>query len=348
MILAFSRFTLVIGGLLGGFAATRFVDWQSELGLPRYYVIFLLIILGGSDRIRSWRHRRPRAHLSVAQGPATVPPNGICRSTVGHRRHHRRSRRCPSGVCPLRLLKPEWLSTTVTVLLTITAAYVSAGVALSRRRDLVAIFPRLAPPGARHRWRACGSARHECRYRWALPRAAPAWLHARQAARSPVRALGATGRSLTPPTTIDGRGRRGLDLLSSLPSEMTVEVFEADYPDTPQVDDKLMRLAVDAKCPHRHGRLQPGQGRSRPRPRSPQSQRRRFRAASDLPARRKHPPPYHQDGQEAEQGVGHLDDGTHGCGAGVAAPIVGKDTDVEVDFGTAADFCGQDDLRPAR
>ena len=43
------------------------------------------------------------------------------------------------------------------------------------------------------------------------------------------------------------RGLRGLDLLASLPPEDSVSVFESDYPDTPQVDDKLMRLAVDAK-----------------------------------------------------------------------------------------------------
>ena len=43
------------------------------------------------------------------------------------------------------------------------------------------------------------------------------------------------------------RGRRGLDLLSSLPAEAAVDVFETDYPETAQVDDKLMRLAVDAK-----------------------------------------------------------------------------------------------------
>ena len=48
MIQAISRFVLVTGGLLGGYAVTRFVDWQNELGLPQYYVIFLLIILGGA------------------------------------------------------------------------------------------------------------------------------------------------------------------------------------------------------------------------------------------------------------------------------------------------------------
>lgn len=42
------------------------------------------------------------------------------------------------------------------------------------------------------------------------------------------------------------RGRRGLDLLASLRSgEASVEVFEADYPSSAAVDEKLMALAKD-------------------------------------------------------------------------------------------------------
>ena len=41
-------------------------------------------------------------------------------------------------------------------------------------------------------------------------------------------------------------GRR-LDLLASLPAEDAISVFESDYPDTPQVDEKLMRLATDVR-----------------------------------------------------------------------------------------------------
>jgi uncharacterized protein YacL len=48
MIQAVTRFVFVTGGLLGGFAVTGLVNWQTELGLPQYYVIFLFILLGGS------------------------------------------------------------------------------------------------------------------------------------------------------------------------------------------------------------------------------------------------------------------------------------------------------------
>ena len=48
MIQAITRFVFVTAGLLGGYAVTRVVDWQTELGLPRYYVIFLFIILGAA------------------------------------------------------------------------------------------------------------------------------------------------------------------------------------------------------------------------------------------------------------------------------------------------------------
>jgi len=114
MILAFSRFTLVIGGLLGGFAVTRFIDWQSELGLPRYYVIFLLIILGGAigyvlggivgrELTAAWL-KAQRRYSETASVDLVLGTVGL---VVG------------LGIAllasaPLRLLKPEWLSTTVT------------------------------------------------------------------------------------------------------------------------------------------------------------------------------------------------------------------------------------------
>ena len=36
MIKALTRFTFVVGGLMGGYVITRFVDWQNALGYPRY------------------------------------------------------------------------------------------------------------------------------------------------------------------------------------------------------------------------------------------------------------------------------------------------------------------------
>ena len=188
MIQAICRFTFVIGGLLGGITVTRIVDWQNELGLPRYYVIFLLIILGGAIGyvlggivgrelttawLKSQRRLREVASADLLLGTVGLVVGlsiGLLAST------------------PLRLIKPEWLSVTVTVLLMVTLAYVCASVALSRRKDFVAIFPALAPVKHGGHSGALDPARHERGHRRAFRRSAPPWLHAGQPARSEVRA----------------------------------------------------------------------------------------------------------------------------------------------------------------
>jgi uncharacterized protein YacL len=145
MIQAVSRFIFVTGGLLGGYAVTRLVDWQNELGLPRYYVIFLLIILGGAiGYVLGGIIGRELTHvwLRAEQRIRETAPADILLGTVG----------LVVGLLvgllvstPLRLIKPEWLAITATVLLMLTVAYLTVSVALTKRRDFSAMFPRLAP-----------------------------------------------------------------------------------------------------------------------------------------------------------------------------------------------------------
>lgn len=149
---------------------------------------------------------------------------------------------------PLRLLKPEWLSVTATGLLMAFGAYVGVNVLLWKRRDFAAIFPRLAPvelvtaeersilldtsaviDGRFVELRRLGYLPGDVR----VPRFVLAELQTLADSADETRR---------------GRGRRGLDLLASLPEADRVEVFETDYPDTAAVDEKLMRLAVDAKA----------------------------------------------------------------------------------------------------
>jgi uncharacterized protein YacL len=125
------------------------------------------------------------------------------------------------------------------------------------------------------------------------------------------------------------RGRRGLDLLSSLPPETSVNVFETDYPEMAQVDDKLMRLAVDAKSSivtvdYNLAKVARVRGievlnlndaASALRPTYLPGETIRLRIA--------------KPGKEAEQGVGYLDDGTMVVVQGGRAHV-GKDHDVEV------------------
>ena len=329
MIQAIARFTFVIGGLLGGYAVTKLVDWQSQLGLPRYYVILLLIILGGAigyvlggivgrELTALWL-KTQRRYRETASADLLLGTVGL---VVG------------LGVAllasaPLRLMKPEWLSVTVTVLLMLTAAYIGVGIALSRRRDFAALFPKLAPAdlaGQRERialldtsavidgrfvelYRLgfmCGTLR--------VPRFVLSELQTLADSADDNRRL---------------RGRRGLDLLASMPAETPVEVFEADYADTPQVDDKLMRLAVDAhssivtvdynltKVARVRGIevLNLNDAATALRPTYLPGESIRLRVA--------------KTGKDAGQGVGYLDDGTMVV-IQSGSSHVGKDADVEV------------------
>jgi len=329
MIQAISRFTLVIGGLLGGLAVTRIVDWQSELGLPQYYVIFLLIILGGAigyvlggivgrELTTAWLKSQRRLR-EVASADLLLGTVGL---VVG----------LSIGLlasAPLRLVKPEWLSVTATVLLMATLAYVCAGVALSRRRDFEAFFPALAPT----KLATAGEQSvlldtsaiidgrfvelHQLGFM-------PGQLRVPRFVLSELQTLADSSDD-----NRRARGRRGLDLLASLPAETPVEVFETDYPDMPHVDDKLMRLAVDAKgsivtVDYNLAKVARVRGievlnlndaASALRPTYLPGEAIYLRIA--------------KPGKEAEQGVGYLDDGTMVVVQG-GRSHVGEDTDVEV------------------
>ena len=329
MIQAIARFTFVIGGLLGGLAVKNVFAEQNELGSSQNYVILLLIILGGAvgyvlggivgrELTALWL-RTQRRYRETASADLILVTVGLI---VG------------LGVAllasaPMRLLKPEWLSITLTVLLMITAGYVGVGIALSRRRDFAALFPRLAHPDS-------------------IPAGERSVLLDTSAVIDgrfvELHRLGFMTGALRVPRFVLGelqtladssddnrrlRGRRGLDLLASMPTESPVEVFEADYADTPQVDEKLMRLAVDAKSSivtvdynlakvarvRGIGVLNLNDAATALRPAYLPGETIHLRIA--------------KPGKEAEQGVGYLDDGTMVVVQG-GRSRVGKDTDVEV------------------
>ncbi len=247
MIEAITRVVLVTGGLVGGYAATGLVDWQSELGLPRYYVIFLLIILGGAigyvlggiiGRELTVVWRRAEARI-VDTSPADLLL-GTAGLVVG-------LLVALLASWPLRLLKPSWLAVTATILLMLVLSNLFIRAALTKRRDFSAMFPQLAPPEllpADERvvlldTSAVIDARFvELRRLGFLPGS----VRVPRFVLSELQTLADSADD-----TRRARGRRGLDLLASLPAEDAVPVFETDYPDTPHVDEKLMRLAVDAR-----------------------------------------------------------------------------------------------------
>lgn len=329
MIEAITRVILVTGGLVGGYAATGLVDWQSELGLPRYYVIFLLIILGGAigyvlggiiGRELTTVWRRIEARIS------DTSPADLLLATAG----------LVAGLSiallaswPIRLVKPVWLSTTATILLMLVIANLFMRAALTKRRDFSAMFPRLAPPEL-----VTASER-------VVLLDTSVIIDARFVE---LRRLGFLPGSLRVPRFVLGelqtladsadetrraRGRRGLDLLASLPAADAVPVFETDYPDTPQVDEKLMRLTVDAKGSlvtvdynlTKVARVRGidvinlSEAAAALRPNYIPGERMRLKVT--------------KQGKEADQGVGYLDDGTMVV-VQSGRELVGTEADVEV------------------
>jgi len=249
MLQAITRFLLVAAGLLGGYVVTIAVDWQEQLpGLTQNYVIFLFIMLGGAigyvlggivgrEMAAAWF----RVETRLAETSAADIILGTVGLVVGLLVAFLAAQ-------PLRLLQPPGLAIVMMVLLSLVTAYIGVGVALTRRREFAALFPGLAPPdlvGATERLIVLDtSAIIDARF-----------VDMRNAGFMP-------GRPRVPRFVLaelqtladsadDGRrsrGRRGLDLLTSLPEGETLDVIELDYSDLAGVDDKLMRLAANTNA----------------------------------------------------------------------------------------------------
>ena len=329
MIQALTRFVFVTAGLLGGYAATRLVDWQNELGLPRYYVIFLLIILGGAigyvfggiigrELASLWAKGEQRVRETATADIVLGSVGLIVGLLIGL-----------LASTPLRLIKPDWFSLTATVMLMLLTAYVCVGVALTKRRDFAAMFPKLAPAElvtADERsvlldTSAVIDGRFVELHRLGF---LPGSLRVPRFVLSELQTLADSSDD-----TRRARGRRGLDLLATLPADDAVQVFEADYPEVPQVDDKLMRLAVDAQgsvVTVDYNLMKVARVRGIPvmnlneaaealRPNHLPGEVVRIKIA--------------RAGKEAGQGVGYLDDGTMVVVQG-GREAIGTTTDVEV------------------
>lgn len=247
MIVHITRFLFVAFGALSGFAATRLLDWTEQTGFSEYSVIIIFLILGwsigyvvggivGRELSRGFAVIEERlgelATTDLVLGGAGLLLGLIAAAIVSW---------------PLRLVNPAWMAVVATGAMFILFAYVMMRIALLKRVEVAAAFPRLSGAGV--------------------------------TASSPVGAvlldtsalidgrfveLGSLGfleRTLRVPrfvlaelqTLADSaddikraRGRRGLDLLTRLhDSEQRPELFEADFPEVPDTDDKLMDLAEE-------------------------------------------------------------------------------------------------------
>ncbi len=329
MIQAITRFVLVAAGLLGGYVVTQSVDWQTQLGLDRSYVIFLFVILGGAigfvlggivGRELSLAWSRAEARISELAGVDVIL--GAIGLLVGLLVAFLASQ-------PLRMLEPASLAITLSAAIVVVSGYVGVVIALTRRREFVAIFPKFAPTDMLPREARLvvldTSAIIDGRFTELrrsgfmpgmprVPRFVLAELHT---------------LSDSADDTKRARGRRGLDLLATLPEDQAVGVVEIDYPELPTVDDKLMRLAVDSdasivtvdynltKVARVRGitvlNLNEAAGALRPN----------FLPGDQLRIR------IAKAGKEAGQGVGYLEDGTMVVVA-EGKPAIGQEADVEV------------------
>lgn len=248
MITQLTRFMFATAGALAGLAAKNLVDWTSTIGYPEYFVIILFVILGCATGfifggiIGRELQRGYDTLESYVRGLATPDLTAIAVGSI-------------VGLvfallisAPLRFIKPDVLAFGATVAIYVLCVYLGVKITHLKASD----FGRLLARGR-------GGAK---------PAGGPtsgfklldtsAVIDGRFAELARAGFLEGTLRlprfvivelQTLADSADDGkraRGRRGLDLLATLQgSSRGAEVFEADYPEIPDVDGKLVRLAAD-------------------------------------------------------------------------------------------------------
>lgn len=242
MIVRISRFALFVAGAVGGFEVSRFIDWTSETGFPEYFVIILFVILGcaigylfggilGRELARAYDSLEDRFR-AVATGDLLLGTVGLVAGLL-------------VGLLlgyPFRFVEPRWIAVAAMGLLSILCAYAGVRVAMVKSYDMSRFIGRQLveePRGIVSLKVLDTSAVIDGRF-------------------ADMRRAGALdGRIVVPTFVLDelhtladssddlkrARGRRGLDLLETMKQgKSAVEVFSVDYPETPDVDSKLMQL----------------------------------------------------------------------------------------------------------
>lgn len=247
MFVQLARVTMVTVGALGGFAVSQKIDWTSQTGFSEGYVIFIFIILGASigyvlggifGRELTAAYRRILARLAELRTPTLML--GAVGLLVGL---------LVAFLISSSLLKyienPEWLGFVVTVLLYVFCAYAGVSLFMLPSRDETLTWS-LNPSGAvdeRPPKLLDTSAIIDGRF---------AELAESGLLEGPLRVPRFVLVELQ--TLADSaddarraRGRRGLDLLTSLAAgEFGVLVMESDFAEIPTVDAKLVKLALSS------------------------------------------------------------------------------------------------------
>lgn len=244
MIIQLTRFIFATLGALAGLAVKDRIDWSSTIGYPETLVIFLFVILGcaigfifggiigreltrASIFIEDYIRRMSAGDLVLAVGGLLV---GLLIAVLTS--------------APLRMVEPQWVSIAGTVMAFIVLGYVGVRLAMLKRRDFARLIPRLAEasivtPGGTPKILDT-SVVIDGRFGDLLK---SGFLEGRIRVPGFVLAeLQALADSADETKRI--RGRRGLDQISTLQhGDHVIEALDLDYPDVPDVDGKLVRLA---------------------------------------------------------------------------------------------------------
>jgi len=331
MIVHITRVVFIAAGALGGFAVSGLIDWSDQTGYPPYVVILIFIILGlligyvlggifGRELAAVYR----RAEERLRQTAPFDLVLGVAGLIVGLAVAWLAS-------VPLRFIEPRWLSGIATVLLFLTLGSLGVRIAFIKRGDFARAIPLMGDAdvasergglkildtsaiidGRFSALRELGLFEGELR----VPRFVLGELHTLADSADDARRA---------------RGRRGLDLLSRLKDERAsrIEVFETDYPEIPDVDNKLLHLAAETGATmvtvdHNLTSVARVRGvavlnlneiASAMRPNYLPGERIRLRIA--------------KEGKESGQGVGYLEDGTMVVVAD-GRDHIGSEADVEV------------------
>ncbi len=249
MIVQTTRFVLFVGGALAGLWVARAADWTEQIGYSEYYVLFIFIVLGGAmgfvlggifgrEMTLAYRGIEERFR-NVSAAELVLGATGLAVGLI----------LALAFSFPLRAIQPAFIG--IGAMLTALFLGGAAGlrIAMLKRDDIEHAFPRLATGSAR-----AGSASRRVVFldtsavidgRFAELRRTGFLNGEVQVPRFVLAELQTLADSADETRRV--RGRRGLDLLSSMrDSGAKVGVYEVDYPQSPGVDDKLMRLAEDA------------------------------------------------------------------------------------------------------
>lgn len=247
MFVQLTRFVLATVGALAGLSVRGSIDWTQQYGYPEYTVIILFVILGASIGFilggilgREIQH----GYLNIEDHLRGMSVVDLGLGIVG----------LLLGLVvalilstPIRTLQPPSLALLAQGGMYVVLGYVGVRTAMIKRRDVARLFSRFIPAAEEVKGASLKlldtSAIIDGRFSDLLrvgfvegPVRVPSFVL------SELQTLADSADEIR-----RARGRRGLDLLATLHGgDHPVETFSMDYPDVPDVDSKLVRLAADS------------------------------------------------------------------------------------------------------